>query len=131
MSLLDDFNQEFIKRHDFYSEDLDLLFNKWQPKTLFKNIPEAWILPIDTMLSELNKENFFPKEVEQIFGQLYVNFGSIIDTFTTDQEFTYKAIIKHTVEQIKLIDEDLYLYFDIDPESMFLDLKNEHAPTFH
>lgn len=131
MSLLEQFKEEFIKRHDFYSDELNVLFSKWQGKTTFRDIPEAWIIPIDTMLCELNEQNFFPIEVEQIFGQLYVNFGSKAEGFTDDQEVVYKLIINKTVKQIKLIDEDLYLYLDIDPDSIFLDFKNEYVTTLH
>lgn len=108
MSLLDSFNAEFVDRHDFYSDDLNILFGKWQ-NIKFENIPEAWIILIDNMLLDLSKFNILPKRITQSFGQLLVIWG-FLDNITEIQE----NIIKSTSEEIKLIDEDLYLYFDID-----------------
>ena len=119
MNLLEEFNSEFIKRHDFYSTDLDILVNKWQNKVKLKNIPEAWIIPIDNMLIELDKINMIPDCIEQDFGQLLTLFNfDILDTYTEEQNNTFNTVYLKTLAQIKSIDEDLYLYFDIDPENI-------------
>lgn len=135
MNLLEEFNKEFIKRHDFYSEDLDVLFSKWQNKTTFTNIPEAWILPIDTMLLELNEKNLFPKRIEQKFGQLFVMFSKdVLNNFTELQQIEHDKIVNRTIEKIKLIDEDLYLYFDIEAETIYFQYLKENTaslPTYH
>ena len=120
MNLLEEFNKEFIKRHDFYSEDLDLLASKW-PKTQMKNIPEAWILPIDEMLLELSEIKIFPYCVEQKFGIMnvrYYELGREPDTtYYSNQIPDDKQFLKIQAKangKIKLIDEDLYLFMDID-----------------
>ena len=58
MSVLDTFYQKFIERHNFEDSDIDIFLNRWKNKTIFKNIPLAWVIPLDTMMFELNKNNF-------------------------------------------------------------------------
>lgn len=120
MNILDYFNDEFIKRHDFCSEDLKTLFSKWDA-VKFKNIPEAWIIIIDNMLLKFKEYNMIPKCIEQSFGQLIV-FWNFKDNISQIQE----DIIKSTSEELKLIDEDLYLYFDIGMDNIKMIL-----PTYH
>jgi len=43
------YKETFDFRHDFDSEDLDTLRERW-PSITFHNIPDAWILLIDEML---------------------------------------------------------------------------------
>lgn len=51
MSVLEVFNKEFIKRHDFKSSEIDYFLNTWWDKAAFKNIPEAWLIPLDNMVN--------------------------------------------------------------------------------
>ena len=121
MNLLEEFNKEFIKRHDFYSEDLDLLASKYN-KTKLINIPEAWILPIDEMLLGLSNINIFPIYVEQKFGMLFVKYNEIKENSLEYQynpnDIPYDKLylkFQDTANiKIKFIDEDLYLFMDID-----------------
>lgn len=133
MNLLEEFNTEFIKRHDFYSAELDVLFGKWESKVKLKNIPEAWIIPIDDMLLELEKINVFPDNIEQDFGQLLVLFKlNMLDSFSDKQISEFNQIFKETLEKIKSIDEDLYLYFDIDAEDVkFQYFKKFSTPLYN
>lgn len=108
MSLLDTFNIEFIKRHDFEDSDIDVFINRWKNKTIFKSIPLAWIVPLDTMMFELNKRNYVVKSVSQEYGQLIVMVP--ID-HNALKAFEIIGVAK---EKIKDIDKDLYLLFDID-----------------
>lgn len=128
MNLLEEFSKEFIKRHDFYSEDLDNLFNKW-PKTSFKNIPEAWIIPIDEMLLKLSNINVFPIYVEQKYGLLFVQYQEYdlkddthIHTSEIKENQEFLKIQGEAASKIKSIDEDLYLFLDLD----FSDIELEY-----
>jgi len=113
MNFFENFNTEFVRRHDFYSDELNVFFKNWN-NIYFKNIPEAWIIVIDSMLTELAEINVKPDYVEQEFGQLLILYK--LDNFPkTDED---KDIIRKAMEKIKLIDEDLYLFFDIEPEQL-------------
>jgi len=127
MNLLEEFNTEFIKRHDFYSEDLDLLCSKW-PRTKFKDIPEAWIIPIDEMLLELSMLNIFPISIQQRFGLFFVRYPELIldedlvvDYNKIPEDKLYLNIQLDANNKIKAIDEDLYLFMDI--EFYFIELE--------
>ena len=46
-------NKTFNYRHDFDAQDLKVLKNNF-PEIIFKDIPEAWICKIDSMLLSFN-----------------------------------------------------------------------------
>ena len=106
MSLLEKFSAEFVKRHDFEDPDLDIFLNRWKNKAKFHNIPVAWILPLDTMMFELNKLDIIVRDVRQEFGQLCVGIH-------TGDYIKSMDILKKAKSQIKNIDKDLYSIFDI------------------
>lgn len=133
MNLLEDFSKEFRKRHDFYSEDLDVLFNKWD-KTSFKDIPEAWILPIDEMLLELSKINIFPISIQQQFGLLFVRYRELklkedlnIKYSEISEDKSYLKIQSEAYYKIKSIDEDLYLFMDLDLNDIEIEYNKKYC----
>lgn len=91
--------KEFNKRHDFNSDDLKVLQNNF-PNIKFKNIPEAWIVLIDSMLLELKKYNYIVNNVSQYFGHL------IIKSSNTDIKF--KKIVAKYEKNLYSIDIDLH-----------------------
>jgi GMP synthase PP-ATPase subunit len=126
MSLLDTFNEEFVKRHDFEDSDIDVFINRWKNKAIFKNIPLAWIVPLDTMMFELNKRNYVVKSINQEYGQLIV-------TVPADHN-ALKAfkIIDVARDKVKDIDKDLYLLFDIDIGKEYSNKRhNDQIEKFH
>jgi len=64
------YKETFDFRHDFDSEDLDTLRERW-PSITFHNIPDAWILLIDEMLCAM-RYSLRIAEIRQEFGQLIV-----------------------------------------------------------
>lgn len=67
---LEKLGKEFNSRHDFKSEDLDILKSNFSNIT-FKNIPEAWIVILDSMLRELDTRYVY--SIEQHFGFICIN----------------------------------------------------------
>lgn len=108
MSLLDSFYQQFLARHDFEDSDLDVFLNRWKNKAIFKDIPVAWIIPLDSMMFELNKNDYIVNSVCQEFGQLIVLAPLNTDFIHADK------IIQIAVKKVEAIDKDLYSLFDIN-----------------
>lgn len=121
MSILDSFYEQFVSRHDFKDSDIDVFINRWKNKAMFKNIPLAWILPLDTMMFELNKNNYIVKSVIQEYGQLVVNVPFDHNAFKA------RLIIEIAQNKIRKIDEDLYSLFDIDIRKEFFNKKYDFS----
>jgi len=86
--------EEFNFRHDFVSDDLDLLETKY-PKVKFHNIPEAWIIVIDDFLK---RNSFFVKSITQYFGLCCISYTKnapdfIVDEFKKTEKLLYRADI--------------------------------------
>ena len=94
---LTELSKEFQKRHDFNSEELDVLNNNF-PNVQFKNIPEAWIVLLDKMLRETGTDHV--KSVEQHCGLLCVSE-------TKPRELDLSIVDKYEKRLYK-IDEDLH-----------------------
>ena len=126
MSILNSFYQQFIERHDFEDSDINVFLNRWKNKASFKEIPLAWVLPLDTMMFELNKRNYVVKSVHQEYGQLIVTVPAdynVIKAF---------KIIDKAKSYIKKIDEDLYSLFEIDIEKEYMTKRhNDLRAAFH
>lgn len=62
----------FNERHDFETEDVKLLYSKFED-IKFSNIPEAWVILLDKFL----ENNFvYVKSVSQLYGLLHIDFIS-------------------------------------------------------
>lgn len=108
MSILDSFYEKFILRHDFEDSDIELFLHRWKNKCIIKNIPLAWVIPLDTMMFELNKKGYIVSSISQDYGQLIVSVPA--------NEYAPSAfkIIEVAKRKIESIDKDLYSLFDID-----------------
>ena len=95
--------KEFYYRHDFGSEDVGVLRDKY-PHTQFHNIPEAWIVVIDDMMMELVQFSY-PTWVQQHFGFLSVQF----DSPPTEN---LREVIKLAERRLYRIDMDLHKKLD-------------------
>ena len=85
---LNKLDYEFKKRHDFNTEQFLLLKNKY-PEVDISEIPDAWIILIDKLLSRTNI-----KKVTQRYGLLIV-----------DKECKFSQLIE---EKLYEIDKDLH-----------------------
>lgn len=94
-----EFKQEFDNRHDFMDHDLFLLQERHRSVIVHDNIPSAWIVVIDELLSRFGRNQII-KEVGQEFGQLILIFNQE----TTDYQ---NKIIQEYEKKIKEIDLDL------------------------
>lgn len=101
MISINNFNDEFIKRHDFIYDDLSFLSKKY-PKIIFRNIPEAWVCEIDHTLSVITNPLSL-RCISQIMGFLVLD-GSFNETD--------KALIKELEQKIMSLDIDLYKDLD-------------------
>jgi hypothetical protein len=63
------YKKEFDYRHDWDLDEENILKSKW-PTIKFKNIPQAWIIPIDKTLSTNNILDI--KEIRQNYGHVIV-----------------------------------------------------------
>lgn len=70
------YKKEFDSRHDWDDGELNILQSKW-PQIKFKNIPQAWIIPIENFLLKSNLDNI--KEIRQEYGQLIVSNDKMIE----------------------------------------------------
>jgi hypothetical protein len=98
MITIDQFNNEFSKRHDFQYQDIDFLPKKY--KTIsFGNIPEAWVYSIDHFLSSVNDINKI-NSLHQFYGQLVIKS----DKLSTNDNL----LLKNLNNNIRSLDLDLY-----------------------
>lgn len=98
MITVEQFNTEFINRHNFTYEDIDFLPKKYY-YIAFKDIPEAWVCPIDLALEKLQD----PMKVMKIFqysGFLIIDCDNILNED--------RKILNELDQTIRLIDYDLY-----------------------
>ncbi len=93
-------SQEFQHRHDFDSEDLEVLRNNF-PGVKIGNIPEAWIILIDKMLQKIFNH---VSAIEQHFGFLVVNY---ID-YNEKDLYNVKKVVKSFENKLYAIDKDLH-----------------------
>lgn len=98
--LLSQIKKEFDYRHDFESDDLDLLNNRF-PTICFLNIPVDWICLIDNLLTNISSLDRI-KEVRQEFGQLI-----IINNYSLTE--TDRNLIEYYSKKITNSDMDLKL----------------------
>ncbi len=97
MSSLLAIKKAFDERHDYSSEDLSVLQERW-PEVKFVNIPDAWILILDTMLCRLRYDNPV-REIRQEYGQLVVLHKPL--------RKRQKEVIQQAERQIYAVDADL------------------------
>ncbi len=74
---LEQFSVEFSKRHDFVYDDSDYLPKKYY-YVAFKNIPEAWVCPIDHCLEKL-EEPVKIFGISQYCGLLVIEYEDVSD----------------------------------------------------
>lgn len=97
---------DFNLRHDFESEDIDVLRKKFKAVSI-QNIPEAWVVIVDSMLTEIS---CVTKGVTQQYGFMCV---LLYKTFEEDVYAGIKKTIESYEEMLYLIDEDLHNRLDL------------------
>jgi hypothetical protein len=95
MISINDFNKAFIERHDFEYDDLNILSLKY-PGVMFSNIPEAWVILIDSFLAKAKNSKI--KSISQTMGFLIVDGVS-----ESDMKF-----LKYLEDKIVQLDIDLH-----------------------
>jgi hypothetical protein len=100
-----EFRKAFERRHDFYSEDLHRLKNKY-PEITFFDIPEAWIYKIDEHLSRMKRPSFL-ESINQICG-------FVVTTKSADP--ADQEIFDEMLEELYVIDLDIRK--ELDGESI-------------
>jgi len=68
---INQYNKTFQKRHQFKYDDLNFLPKKYT-HIKFCNIPEAWVYPLDKILSQM-KDNTTIKLIQQIMGFISID----------------------------------------------------------
>jgi hypothetical protein len=92
------FGSEFNKRHDFKYEDIDFLPNKYSHID-FKDIPEAWVCPIDHCLEKM-EHLMKVSEISQYSGLLVVHCDNVSEND--------KQLLAELDKTLRLIDLDLH-----------------------
>jgi hypothetical protein len=92
------FGSEFNQRHDFEYEDKDFLPKKYSHIS-FREIPEAWVCPIDHCLDLMEESNKI-SEVSQYSGLLVVH--------CTDVSEHDQHLLDELEKTLRLIDLDLH-----------------------
>lgn len=109
------FYNQFLLRHDFISDDLTILNDKYS-YVKFYNIPEAWIITIDEMVEDILMVGQNPSiKVSQKMGFLDVEFVSSGSKKLID----YSFIIKAAERELYLLDADLH--GDLNYEEWWID----------
>jgi hypothetical protein len=103
MISMQEFNQQFVDRHEFEYDDSCFL-SKEYPKILFKGIPQAWVCCIFDHLSLMNDLSKIIS-ISQIFGFPVVQYENNI----SNDEF---SILKDMENMILCIDVDLHKQLD-------------------
>jgi len=111
MSQLEEFKKIFDDRHEFGDSDLEILQDRYSAIE-FVNIPTAWIIAIDTMLSGMRYYNHVT-QVRQEYGQLLVEYDNNPEAQThIDRYQPYVTIAERKIYEA---DRDLYQQFNIQP----------------
>lgn len=101
------FYLQFLQRHDFESDDLKTLQLKF-PNATFYSIPEAWILPIDDFLTDVECVR---ADVEIKISQ---DLGFLNVIFVNDNKDFYKEMILSLEKKVYILDLDLHLELEYD-----------------
>jgi hypothetical protein len=105
---------EFNSRHDFDSSDISVLEKNFNGVT-FENIPAAWIVPLDDLLSKLNL--IVPKEVIKV----YQNYGLLSIEFKSNIINEYiNTLINETQEELSEIDKDIWEDYNFNFSSEYV-----------
>lgn len=95
---IDQFEEQFVARHDFEYQDLNFLSNKYKYIN-FNDIPEAWVCRIDDVLSMM-KNPLCLRSVSQVMGFFIVTYNG----------------------QEKIVDYDCNLLKDLENSLIILDI---------
>lgn len=98
MISIQEYNKQFIARHDFSYADIKFLPNKYS-NILFKDIPEAWVCCIDDYLSRIKEHNKVVS-ISQIYGFPVIQYENDINS----KDF---EILKQLERTILCMDVDL------------------------
>lgn len=101
--------KEFNLRHNFDSEDIDILKER-HPSVRFIDIPEAWIITIDEMLSSMRYATPV-KEVRQFQGLLITILKNGLKSKNIEK---YRIVINKKEQELYSIDMDLHIDNEID-----------------
>ena len=93
---------EFNERHNFNSGEIELLRRNF-PKVIIDNIPEAWVLPIDSFLHITSNM----KRLEQ-------HWGFIVPTWIEPPSEKDKKNFKELEEELYAIDGDLHQLLELE-----------------
>lgn len=91
----------FNSRHDFNSSELNTLYSKFD-QIKFENIPEAWIILIDELLSKVG-DNIIC--VSQKFSYLCINIKNGLDDNKKDLTLN---TVKYFENKLYEIDADIH-----------------------
>ena len=101
--------KEIDSRQDLSSEDVDVQRER-HPSVRFINIPDAWIIGIDEMLSSM-RYGMPLKEVRQFEGMLITVFRDDLEMKNLDR---YRTVINKKEQELYSIDMDLHIDQEID-----------------
>jgi hypothetical protein len=96
--IIGQFSIEFTKRHDFAYEDINYLPNKYY-HIAFKDIPEAWVCPIDLCLEKMEE----PVKVSGI--SQHCGFAIIYCDNVSDSD---RKLLNNLENTLRLLDLDLH-----------------------
>jgi hypothetical protein len=108
MISINDFNKDFIDRHDFEYDDSKFLSSKY-PNIKFLNIPEAWVVVIDIFLEKM-QEPFKIKIISQVMGFLSVDVGKISNADQAALKWLEKKLIQLDFDLHDAIEEGIVLH---------------------
>jgi hypothetical protein len=105
---MNDFNKDFIDRHDFEYDDSRFLSSKY-PSIKFSNIPEAWVIMIDSALLKM-KEPLKIKSISQVMGHLSVDVSDVSDVDRALLRWLEKKLIELDFDLHSTIEEGIVLH---------------------
>jgi hypothetical protein len=108
MISMNDFNKDFIERHDFVYDDSSFLSSKY-PSIKFLNIPEAWVVVIDIALGKM-REPFKIRSISQVMGHLSVDVSKVSDVDQAVLKWLEKKLIELDFDLHSAIEEGIVLH---------------------
>jgi hypothetical protein len=112
------FIKEFQRRHTFNSEDQETIRIKF-PNTLFKDIPDAWILLLDKFLTLVYADE--PRAVSSVKQKC----GFFHVTFRNGFGSKFADLASRIEDKLYIIDKDLHEQVDYENRIRAVARRNE------
>lgn len=108
MISMNDFNKNFIDRHDLEYDDSIFLSSKY-PSIRFSDIPEAWVVVIDMALEKMQEPERV-QSISQVMGHLSIDVGKVSNRDQAALKWLERKLVELDIDLHNGLEEGIVLH---------------------